>query len=93
MSGKIIKIIIKAAAAVFFLVCLYMGISCFATLYRALTQPYLMSGTVRFDYMGYYIMSAVHGACSVISLAAAIVCVVVLKKTGKNNQKSNGGTK
>lgn len=45
---------------------LYNGVSCLAVLYQAGRQPYLLSGTERFDFMGYYMIAAMHGAIFVI---------------------------
>ena len=65
----------------------YNGISCFMTLHKACTQPYLLAGTMRFDFMGYYMMAAVHGGLCV-GLTLLIVLLLLwkrlkLKKTGQ----------
>lgn len=66
---------------------LYNGISCFMTLYKACTQPYLLAGTVRLNFMGYYMMAAVYGGLCV-GLTMLIVLLLLrkrlkLKKTGQ----------
>ena len=66
---------------------LYNGISCFMTLYKACTQPYLLAGTVRLNFMGYYMMAAVYGGLCV-GLTMLIVLLLLrkrlkLKKTGR----------
>lgn len=63
---------------------LYNGISCFMILYKACTQPYLLAGTMRFDFTGYYMMAAVHGALSAV--LALLVVLLLLRKRLKLKQ-------
>ena len=61
ITSKLLRVIVCAAAGLYGL---YNAISCFVTLYKAGHQPYLMAGTVRFDFQGYYMMAAMHvGIC------------------------------
>lgn len=61
ITNKLLRVIVCAAAGLYGL---YNAISCFVTLYKAGHQPYLMAGTVRFDFQGYYMMAAMHvGIC------------------------------
>lgn len=64
---------------------LYNAISCFVTLYKAGHQPYLMAGTVRFDFQGYYMMAAMHvGIC----LLLGVLVWLFLKGTKKLREKT-----
>ena len=63
------------------LICLYTGISCIAAFYKAANQPYLVFNTVRFDFLGYYILAAVYGAVCFVSAAALVVFLVRIKKS------------
>ena len=58
ITSRLLRVIVCAAAGLYGL---YNAISCFVTLYKAGHQPYLMAGTVRFDFQGYYMMAAMHG--------------------------------
>lgn len=61
------------------------AISCFVTLYKAGHQPYLMAGTVRFDFQGYYMMAAMHvGIC----LLLGVLVWLFLKGTKKLRKKT-----
>lgn len=61
ITSRLLRVIVCAAAGLYGL---YNAISCFVTLYKAGHQPYLMAGTVRFDFQGYYMMAAMHvGIC------------------------------
>ena len=66
---------------------LYNGISCFMTLYKACTQPYLLAGTVRLNFMGYYMMAAVYGGLCVVLLLFIVFLLLrkrfKLKKIGQ----------
>lgn len=62
------------------LLILYTGISCIAMLCKADTQPYLMSGAVRYDFMGYYILSACSGTVCLLSAAALLLILITMKK-------------
>lgn len=64
---------------------LYNAISCFVTLYKAGHQPYLMAGTVQFDFQGYYMMAAMHvGIC----LLLGVLVWLFLKGTKKLREKT-----
>lgn len=47
ITSRLLRVIVRAAAGLYGL---YNAISCFVTLYKAGHQPYLMAGTVRFDF-------------------------------------------
>lgn len=49
ITSRLLRVIVCAAAGLYGL---YNAISCFVTLYKAGHQPYLMAGTVRFDFQG-----------------------------------------
>lgn len=51
ITSRLLQGIVCAAAGLYGL---YNAISCVVTLYKAGHQPYLMAGTVRFDFQGYY---------------------------------------
>ena len=70
MENRIVRRVIYAVLGVF---SLYNGIACAAVLYKAGGQPYLLSGAERFDFMGYYMMAALHGA-----ICAFLVVILVL---------------
>ena len=54
-------------------------------LYKAGHQPYLMAGTVRFDFQGYYMMAAMHvGIC----LLLGVLVWLFLKGTKKLREKT-----
>ena len=80
------KIVRFTIIAVLVLVCFYNGICCAATLHRAVTQAYLLSGTVRYGFMGYYIISAVNGA---ICLLFAVILVFLVRIEIKNDNNDN----
>ena len=66
ITSKLLRVIVCAAAGLYGL---YNAISCFVTLYKAGHQPYLMAGTVRFDFQGYYMMAAMHvGICLLLGV-------------------------
>lgn len=55
------------------------------SLYKAGHQPYLMAGTVRFDFQGYYMMAAMHvGIC----LLLGVLVWLFLKGTKKLRKKT-----
>lgn len=91
VKNKIVRLTI---IAVLVLICLYNGICCVATLHRAVTQPCLVSQTVRFEFMGYYIMSAVNGVIclfSAVLLKFHIFAVGFgLPKQSRPSHKENG---
>lgn len=77
LKNTVFRAVVCAAAAA---AALYNGIACGVTLYKAGGQPYLMAGTVRFDFMGYYMMSAMHGA---ICLLLVLFLALFVRWTGK----------
>ncbi len=78
MKYKIVRFLIYTVLGTF---CLYNGISCLAALYKADKQPYLLSGMERFDFMGYYMMAAMHGA---ICIALAVMSILLVRWDRKN---------
>lgn len=65
------------------LIILYTGISFGATLYRANTQPYLISDLGKFKFMGFYIISATNGFICLIFIL--ILINILLKNKKKEN--------
>lgn len=63
---------------------LYNGASCLVTLYKAGNQPYLLSRTERFDFMGYHMMAAMHGAICIVLAVTLILLVRWIRKTESN---------
>ncbi len=72
MINKILPCIICTVLA---LIILYTGVSCIATWHKASTQPYLVSGTARFYFLGFYIMAAAIGAVCIVTI---LILVFVL---------------
>ena len=83
MKNKFVRWVIYAVLGVF---SLYNGIACAAVLYKAGGQPYLLSGAERFDFMGYYIMAALHGA-----ICAFLVVILVLFVRGRRRREGGDG--
>ena len=83
MENRIVRRVIYAVLGVF---SLYNGIACAAVLYKAGGQPYLLSGAERFDFMGYYIMAALHGV-----ICAFLVVILVLLVRGRRKRKGRDG--
>lgn len=83
MENRIVRRVIYAVLGVF---SLYNGIACAAVLYKAGGQPCLLAGTERFDFMGYYIMAALHGV-----ICAALVVILVLLVRGRRKRKGRDG--
>ena len=82
ITSRLLRIIVCAAAGLYGL---YNAISCFVTLYKAGHQPYLMAGTVRFDFQGYYMMAAMHvGIC----LLLGVLVWLFLNGTKKLREKT-----
>ena len=65
MNNKTVRVLVCAALTA---LCLYNGAACLATLYKALRQPCLLSAAERIDFLGYYMLSALH----------AVLCLAVL---------------
>lgn len=83
MENRIVRRVIYAVLGVF---SLYNGIACAAVLYKAGGQPYLLSGAERFDFMGYYIMAALHGV-----ICAFLVVILVLLVRGRRRREGRDG--
>lgn len=78
MKNKIVRAVLCAALGG---IGLYTGISCVATGYKAATQPYLMAGTVRFDFMGYTIIAVLNGVICVVAVLALTLLLIKMKKS------------
>lgn len=78
ITSRLLRVIVCAAAGLYGL---YNAISCFVTLYKA---GYLMAGTVRFDFQGYYMMAAMHAG---ICLLLGVLVWLFLKGTKKLREK------
>lgn len=79
MKRRILRILVCAAAGA---LCLYSGAACAATLCKAHGQPYLLAGTERFDFMGYYMVAAVWGAVCVLLAVCLALFIRRHRKTG-----------
>lgn len=69
MNNKTMCVLVCAALTA---LCFYNGAACLATLYRAFRQPCLLSAAERFDFLGYYMLSALH---AVLCLAALVLLI------------------
>lgn len=69
MKNKTVRALVCTALTV---LCLYNGTACLATLYKALRQPCLLSAAERCDFLGYYMLSALH---AVLCLAALVLLI------------------
>lgn len=69
INNKTVRVLVCAALTA---LCLYNGTACLATLYKAFRQPCLLSAAERFDFLGYYMLSALH---AVLCLAALVLLI------------------
>lgn len=69
MNNKTVRVLVCAALTA---PCLYNGAACLATLLKALRQPCLLSAAERIDFLGYYMLSALH---AVLCLAALVLLI------------------
>lgn len=81
MRSKPVRLVLYTVLGAFGL---YNGASCLVTLYKAGNQPYLLSGTERFDFMGYHMMAAMHGAICIALAVTLILLVRWIRKTESN---------
>lgn len=81
MRSKPVRLVLYTVLGAFGL---YNGASCLVTLYKAGNQPYLLSGTDRFDFMGYHMMAAMHGATCIVLAVILILLVRWIRKTESN---------
>lgn len=81
MKNRIMRLVLYTVLGAFDL---YNGISCLVTLYKAGNQPYLLSGTERFDFMGYHMMAAMHGAICIVLAVILILLVRWMRKIESN---------
>lgn len=81
MRSKPVRLVLYTVLGAFGL---YNGASCLVTLYKAGNQPYLLSGTERFDFMGYHMMAAMHGATCIVLAVTLILLVRWIRKTESN---------
>lgn len=69
MKNKTVRVLVCAALTA---LCFYNGAACLATLHKAFRQPCLLSAAERFDFLGYYMLSALH---AVLCLAALVLFI------------------
>lgn len=69
INNKTVRVLVCAALTA---LCLYNGAACLAALHKALRQPGLLSAAERFDFLGYYMLSALH---AVLCLAALVLLI------------------
>ncbi len=81
MRSKPVRLVLYTVLGAFGL---YNGASCLVTLYKAGNQPYLLSGTERFDFMGYHMMAAMHGTICIVLAVTLILLVRWIRKTESN---------
>lgn len=81
MRSKPVRLVLYTVLGAFGL---YNGASCLVTLYKAGNQPYLLSGTERFDFMGYHMMATMHGATCIVLAVTLILLVRWIRKTESN---------
>lgn len=80
IKNRIVRWVIYAVLGT---LCLYNGTSCVAALHKAGKQPYLLSGTERFDFVGYYMMAAMYG---VICIAITVMLILLVRWKRRNNK-------
>ena len=80
MRSKPVRLVLYTVLGAFGL---YNGASCLVTLYKAGNQPYLLSGTERFDFMGYHMMAALHGLLCIVLAVTLLLLIRLRKKAGK----------
>ena len=81
------QMIRRIACAALAAVAVYAGISAAAILHKALTQPHLLAGTARHDFLGYYMMAGIAGA---ICLLAVGIGILLLLRDGKERRHRAG---
>lgn len=81
MRSKPVRLVLYTVLGAFGL---YNGASYLVTLYKAGNQPYLLLGTERFDFMGYHMMAAMHGATCIVLAVILILLVRWIRKTESN---------
>lgn len=81
MRSKPVRLVLYTVLGAFGL---YNGASCLVTLYKAGNQPYLLSRTERFAFMGYHMMAAMHGATCIVLAVTLILLVRWIRKTESN---------
>lgn len=69
MKNKTVRVLVCAALTA---LCFYNGAACLATLHKAFRQPCLLSAAERIDFLGYYMLSALH---AVLCLAALVLLI------------------
>lgn len=69
MNNKTMRVLVCAALTA---LCLNNGAACLATLLKALRQPCLLSAAERFDFLGYYMLSALHAVLCLVALVLLI---------------------
>lgn len=79
LKNKTVRYVLCALLA---LLILYTGACGIATWHKASTQPYLLAGTVRYDFQGFYMLTKIDGA---LCAAAILALVHVIRRTGKRN--------
>lgn len=79
MKSRVLRMLVCAAAGV---LCLYSGAACAAALYKAHGQPYLLAGTERFDFMGYYMVAAMWGTVCVLLVVCLVLFIRRCRRTG-----------
>ena len=78
-KSRVLRMLVCAAAGA---LCLYSGAACAATLYKAHGQPYLLAGTERFDFTGYYMVAAMWGTVCVLLAVCLVLFIRRCRRTG-----------